>query len=220
MFIAPATRLGMSKPQVLKAAVIIFLIAQLLKFLFLLFINYMISLCGFSAWGLGLWFYVMFILFGPWPTFMAPLYSAFLLHPPSRWRLFLHAAVIAQAVASAVLIFPPPSFYPSFSPPDAPRLLSIDDYIFNYGLLFFVVFFIFSTGASVALGLRAAEVDGVSRRLYQGLAVGWLAVAVPYLKYVARLGMELAAAKMDDVARPMPRHVTSIALNKHVVVTA
>jgi hypothetical protein len=83
-----------------------------------------------------------------------------------------------------------------------------------------VVFFIFSTGASVALGLRAAEVDGVSRRLYQGLAVGWLAVAVPYLKYVARLGMELAAAKMDDVAWPMPRHVTSIALNKHVVVTA
>jgi uncharacterized membrane protein len=57
-FIAPATRLGMSKPQVLKAAVIIFLIALFLKFLFLLFVNYMISLCGFSAWGLGLWFYV------------------------------------------------------------------------------------------------------------------------------------------------------------------
>jgi hypothetical protein len=197
MFIAPATGLGMPKPQVLKAAVIIFLIAQLLKFLFLLFINYMISLCGFSAWGLGLWFYVMFILFGPWPTFMAPLYSAFLLHPPSRWRLFLHAAVIAQAMVSAVLILPPPSFYPSFSPPDAPRLLSIDDYIINYGHLFFVVFFIFSTGASVALGLRAAEVDGVSRRLYQGLAIGWLAVAVPYLIYVARLGMELAAAKIE-----------------------
>jgi hypothetical protein len=210
----------MPKPQVLKLSLIIFILTLLLKVLFLLFVNYMISLCGFSAWRLGLWFYVMFNLFGPWPTFMAPLYSAFLLHPPSRWRLFLHAAVIAQAVASAVLIFPPPSFYPSFSPPDAPRLLSIDDYIFNYGLLFFVVFFIFSTGASVALGLRAAEVDGVSRRLYQGLAVGWLAVAVPYLKYVARLGMELAAAKMDDVARPMPRHVTSIALNKHVVVTA
>jgi hypothetical protein len=210
----------MPKPQVLKVSLIIFILTLLLKVLFLLFVNYMISLCGFSAWRLGLWFYVMFILFGPWPTFMAPLYSAFLLHPPSRWRLFLHAAVIAQAVASAVLIFPPPSFYPSFSPPDAPRLLSIDDYIFNYGLLFFVVFFIFSTGASVALGLRAAEVDGVSRRLYQGLAVGWLAVAVPYLKYVARLGMELAAAKMDDVAWPMPRHVTSIALNKHVVVTA
>jgi len=139
----------------------------------------------------------MFILFGPWPTFMAPLYSAFLLHPPSGWRLFLHAAVIAQAVASAVLIFPPPSFYSSYSPPDAPRLLSIDNYIVNYGFLFFVVFFIFSTGAGVALGLRAAEVDGVSRRLYQGLAVGWLAVAVSYLKYVARLGMELAAAKIE-----------------------
>jgi hypothetical protein len=197
MFIAPATRLGMPKSQVLKAAVIIFLIAQHLKFLFLLFISYMGSLCGFSAWGLGLWFYVMFILFGPWPTFMAPLYSAFLLHPPSRWRLFLNAAVIAQAMASAVLIIPPPSFYTSFSPPDAPRLLSIDGYIFNYGFLFFVVFFIFSTGASVALGLRAAEIDGVSRRLYQGLAVGWLAVAVPYLKYAARLGMELAAAKIE-----------------------
>jgi hypothetical protein len=111
--------------------------------------------------------FMSFILFGPWHTFMAPLYSAFLLHPPSRWRLFLHAAVIAQAVVSAVLIFPPPSFYPSFSPPDAPRLLSIDDYIRNYGHLFFVVFFIFSTGASVVLGLRAAEVDGVSRRLYR-----------------------------------------------------
>jgi len=197
MFIAPATRLGMSKPQVLKAAVIIFLIAQLLKFLFILFISYMGSLCGYSAWGRGLRFYVMFTLFGPWPTFMAPLYSAFLLHPPSRWRLLLHAAVITQAVVSAVLIFPPPSFYPSFSPPDAPRLLPIDDYIINYGHLFFVVFFIFSTGVSVALGLRAAEVDGVSRRLYQGLAVGWLAVAVSYLKYVARLGMELAAAKIE-----------------------
>jgi hypothetical protein len=187
----------MPKPQVLKTAVIIFLIAQLLKFLFLLFTSYMVSLCGYSAWGLGLWFYVMFTLFGPWPTFMAPLYSAFLLHPPSRWRLLLHVAVITQAVASAVLIFPPPSFYPSFSPPDAPRLLSIDDYIFNYGFLFFVVFFIFCTGASVALGLRAAEVDGVSRRLYQGLAVGWLVVAVPYLIYSARLGMELAAAKIE-----------------------
>jgi hypothetical protein len=209
MLIAPATRLGMSKPQVLKAAVIIFLIAQLLKFLFLLFINYMISLCGFSAWGHGLGFYVMFTLFGPWPTFMAPLYSAFLLHPPSRWRLFLHAAVIAQAVASAVLIFPPPSFYPSFSPPDAPRLLSIDGCIFNYGRLFFVVFFIFSTGASVVLGLRAAEVDGASRRLYQGLAVGWLAVAVPYLIYVARLGMELAAAKIEWTTWLVPCPATS-----------
>jgi hypothetical protein len=197
MFIAPATRLGMPKPQVLKAVVIIFLLALFLKFLFLLFVNYMISLCGFSAWGLGLRFYVMFTLFGPWPTFMAPLYSAFLLHPPSRWRLLLHVAVITQAVASAVLIFPPPSFYPSFSPPDAPRLLPIDDYIINYGHLFFVVFFIFSTGASVALGLRAAEVNVVSRRLYQGLAVGWLAVAVPYLIYSARLGMELAAAKIE-----------------------
>lgn len=187
----------MSKLQVLKATVIIFLIAQILKFLFLLFVNYMISLCGVSAWERGLRFYVMFTLFWPWPTFMAPLYSAFLLHPPSRWRLLLHAAVIAQAVASAVLIFPPPSFYPSFSSPDAPHLLSIDDYIVNYGLLFFVVFFIFSTGASVALGLRAAEIDGVSRRLYQGLAVGWTVVAVPYLKYAARLGMELAAAKIE-----------------------
>jgi hypothetical protein len=140
---------------------------------------------------------------------MAALYSAFLLHPPSRWRLLLHAAVIAQAVISAVLIFPPPSFYLSFSPPDAPRLLSIDDYIINYGHLFFVVFFIFSTGASVALGLRAAEVDGVSRRLYRGLAIGWLAVAVPYLKYVARLGMELAAAKIEWTMWLVPCLATS-----------
>jgi hypothetical protein len=130
----------MSKPQVLKAAVIIFLIVQLLKFLFLLFVSYMISLCGYSAWRLGLWFYVMSTLFGPWPTFMAPLYSAFLLHPPSRWRLILHAAVITQAVVSAVLVIPPLSLYLSFSPPDAPRLLSIDDYAINYGHPFFVVF--------------------------------------------------------------------------------
>ncbi len=122
--------------------------------------------------GHGLWFYVMFFLFGPWPTFMALLYSAFLLHPPSRWRLLLHAAVITQAAVSAVLILPLPSFHPSFSPPDASRLLSVHDYIIKYGFLFCGVF-ICSTGANVAIGLRATEVDGASRRLYQALAVGW-----------------------------------------------
>ena len=134
---------GSFSSKLIRFSLIVFLIALFLKFLFLLFISYIGSLCGVSAWGRGLRFYVMFTLFGPWPTFMAPLYSAFLLHPPSRWRLFLHVAVITQAVASAVLIFPPPSFYPIFSPPDAPRLLSIDDYIINYGFLFFVVFFYF-----------------------------------------------------------------------------
>ncbi len=133
----------MPKPQVLKVSLIIFLLTLLLKFLFLLFINYMISLCGFSDWGHGLGFYVMFTLFGPWPTFMAPLYSVFLLHPPSRWRLFLNAAVIAQAVISADLIFPLPSFYPSFSPPDAPRLLSVHDYIIKYGFLYLLWCFLF-----------------------------------------------------------------------------
>jgi hypothetical protein len=167
----------------------------------------MISLSGFSAWGLGLWFYVMFILFGPWPTFMAPLYSAFLLHPPSKRRLFLHAALIAQVLASAVLIFPPPSFYPSFSPPDAPplhrRLYRELRPPFLRGV------FIFSTAAGVALGLRAAEVDGAPRRLYQGLAVGWLAVAVPYLTYTAKLGMELAAAKIEWTTWLVPCPATS-----------
>jgi hypothetical protein len=71
------------------------------------------------------------------------------------------------------------------------------------------VFFIFSTGASVALGLRAAELDGVFRRLYQGLAIGWLAVAVPYLKYVARLGMELAVARIEWTTWLVPCPATS-----------